>query len=96
MKLDCNGCTQKSKWANKFDWAGVADSGAFCVYRDDGTCIVNAGWTGNVVRVSYSDPTVPSRLITVAEVVPTVRLYLNAQKRRKTLADAPILFVRDV
>jgi hypothetical protein len=93
MKLVCNGCEQCASWPNKFNWAGIAESGDFTVFHK-GNRKVSAQWTGGVVRVSLDGA--PDRVIPAEDIVPTVRLYLNARKRRKILADAPVMFIRDV
>ena len=94
IKLVCNGCAQCANWPNKLNWAGIAESGRFSVYRENGS-IVSAEWGESIVRVYFSDNT-PDRIIPATDIVPVVRLYLNAQIRRKTLTEAPIMFIRDV
>ena len=93
IKLVCNGCEQCANWAHKFNWAGVAESNSFTVsYK--GNRKVSAEWTGGVVRVSLDGA--PDRVIPAEDIVPTVTLYLNARKRRKILADAPVMVIRTV
>lgn len=87
MKVVCNGCEYSVK---KFKWSECR--GPFQVLRKDGSVIVDAQIDDSQ---NYHVSTFGG-IISRSEVVPTARLYLNAQRIRKTLADAPVMLIKGV
>lgn len=87
MKVVYEGCEYSVK---KFKWSECR--GPFTVLRKDGSVIVDAK-IDNAERYHVSTF---GGIISRGEIIPTVRLYLNAQKIRKTLADAPILLIKGI
>jgi hypothetical protein len=85
VKVVYEGCEYSVK---KFVWSECR--GPFQVLRKDGSVIVDA-------QIDDSERYWVSTfegIISRSEVVPTVRLYLSAQKIRKTLADAPVMLIK--
>jgi len=87
VKVVYNGCKYSVK---KFEWAKCR--GPFQVLRKDGGVIVDAK-IDNAMRYHVSTY---GGIISRDEIIPTVRLYLNAQRIRKTLADAPVMLIKGV
>jgi hypothetical protein len=87
MKVVCNGCEHSVK---KFKWPEC--TGPFLVFRNNGTLVVDAQ-VGDAKRYHVSTF---DGIIEPEDVVPTVRLYLNVQRLRKTLSDAPVMVIKGV
>jgi hypothetical protein len=96
MKLVYPGYEEKRKNARFKGWAGAMDSTHFVVWRDNGDIIVDAipnGTRDYAVRFNGGDVV---RIIPREQIVPTVRLYLDAQRLRKKLNVADVMFITPV
>jgi|WetSurMetagenome_2_1015567.scaffolds.fasta_scaffold174906_2 hypothetical protein len=96
MKLVYPGYEEKRKNARFKGWAGAMESTHFVVWRDNGDIIADVALNGNsdyAVRFNGGDVV---RVIPREQIVPTVRLYLDAQRLRKKLSVADVMFITPV
>jgi hypothetical protein len=99
MKLVCSErdvCVSKAGWAHKLDWSAVKGSNGFTVHTDNGDCLADVNFDDHTARaycVEFAGKDTPGRIITAAEVIPTVQLFLNVSKRRKTLNSGVVMVV---
>jgi len=103
MKLACysrEGIVSSAAWAHKLDWSAVADDRGFEVYAGSNDNIVAdvqwsgcKGCAGNEYFVEFHGKDGGERVITEKEVIPTVQLFLNVAKRRKTLNSGVVMMI---
>ena len=87
MRLVYPGYDEKSKTA-AFVWPTVGNM--FAVFKANGDPIVSATYHAGEHRVMVGGVT---RIIPANDVIPTVRLYLNAQRLRKKLKTAETMVI---
>lgn len=93
MKLVCSGSVESAKRAAKFDWSKAIASPWFVVLRDNDDPIANVEWGNGNHCMTLGEK---RRIIPRNEVIPTVRLYVDVQKRRGTLDFADLMHIQPV
>jgi len=98
MKLIFSGGEEIHKTARFKNWDAAKNSARFAVFNS-GRMLVDAQW-GGADCTQYTvcfDHDVPAvRTVPRADVIPTVRLYLDAQRLRHNLDTMPMMSIRPV
>jgi len=90
MKLVCNGYEEERKTARFKGWDHA--TGDFCIYAN-GRLLVSC-FQSDALRYEVSFIGVPPRIIEKRDIQPTVRLYCDAQRLRKTIGTARTMTIR--
>ncbi len=97
MKLVCSGYEESRRSARFKGWANALSSPRFLIMRDDNSPIVDCDMGPPAISsYSVSLEGAPLRTIPRKDIQPTARLYCDAQRLRKSLATAKIMFIRPI
>jgi hypothetical protein len=96
MKLVCGGYTEERRSARFKGWANALSSPRFLIMREDNSPIVDCDMGPPAHTYTVSLEGAPLRTIPRKDIQPTARLYCDAQRLRKSLATAKIMFIRPI